>query len=192
MEIGKQYTYLGFGDGKDFKRREHGDKLSTFYINLDDEIILSGSNNYGALQSQPYFKEAPSQTPPEPTLKDAYLKMQSECGIEAGDTVKVVRKVSDGEMGWGSIWSPYMNTLIGQQFQVVKNKGVHGFLLKNNVFPFFCLELVKKGTTPIKLNDDYSAEISSDGETVKVGCQDIPAEAVLTLATHIKEVRRAN
>jgi len=82
-------------------------------------------------------------------LKEAYLKMQDNCGIEEGDTVRVLRKAKDREMGWETCWIELMNEAIGNTYKVMRKNGAFGIRLdfKNSgcwLFPFFVLELVEK------------------------------------------------
>jgi hypothetical protein len=82
-------------------------------------------------------------------LRETYLKMQENCGIDEGDTVRVLRKAKDSEMGWGTFWEKSMNEAIGNTYKVMRKHGTCGFALnfKNYgiwMFPFFVLELVEK------------------------------------------------
>lgn len=36
-------------------------------------------------------------------IREAYKVMQSQCGIEVGDKVRVLRKAKSREMGWGVV-----------------------------------------------------------------------------------------
>lgn len=49
--------------------------------------------------------------------------------------------------------------------------------------PVWCV--IKESGTRIKLNDEYDAVLSADGTSLKVGCQTIPAAAVVKLAAAI-------
>jgi len=82
-------------------------------------------------------------------LREAYLKMQEKCGIDEGDTVKVLRKAENYEMGWGAFWEETMNGAIGNTYKVIIKNGTTGIALDfkkcvNWNFPFFVLELVEK------------------------------------------------
>jgi hypothetical protein len=82
-------------------------------------------------------------------LREAYLKMQDNCGIEEGDTVKVLRKAENYEMGWTTFWEESMNKTIGNKYKVRRKTGMVGFELDLGDtaswnFPFFVLELVEK------------------------------------------------
>jgi len=86
-------------------------------------------------------------------VEEAYRVMQEASGIQVGDTVKVLRKAKDYEMGWYNIWSDFM--VVGQTHKVL---GVceDGVKLRSRDdrpssqiyhYPFFVLEVVKKAHT---------------------------------------------
>jgi hypothetical protein len=107
-------------------------------------------------------------------IKEAYLAMQANCGIEVGDTVRVVRTAKNNEMGWQNTWTPTMTGMVGKTFTVKSVGTGSGIYFEAYNFPFFVLELVsKKPVKPteikVKLNTDYSADCTKD--SVKVGCQ---------------------
>jgi hypothetical protein len=81
------------------------------------------------------------------TLRDAYLALQEASGIKAGDTVRVLRKAGDFEMGWGQVWGPDMDKCVGESVVVESNDASAGFCARSsNGFcywlPFFVLEKV--------------------------------------------------
>ena len=86
------------------------------------------------------------------TLEEAYLTMQENCGIEVGDTVKVLRKAKSEEMGWSAIWTGSMSDLVGKTAKVTEfDKDRNGLSLNDDYwFPFFVLELVEKAPKIIK------------------------------------------
>ena len=82
-------------------------------------------------------------------LKEAYMIMQENCGIEVGDTVKVLRKAKDNEMGWKDLWNFKMDSIVGEEAKVESLDGNGIYLHFNDThkrwwFPFFVLEIVKK------------------------------------------------
>jgi hypothetical protein len=90
------------------------------------------------------------------TIKNAYLAMQEACGIKVGDTVRVLRKAEEGEMGWTSSWvSLYMDGLVGVTGVVKECDGSDGFRVSFSDdgcgwwFPFFVLEKI---ASPIMIN----------------------------------------
>lgn len=76
------------------------------------------------------------------SLQDAYLVMQEASGIKVGDTVRVLRKAADYEMGWGNKWvDDRMDNYIGRECRVTNVVGDRGILLEDKwAFPFFVLE----------------------------------------------------
>lgn len=110
-------------------------------------------------------------------IREAYKVMQSQCGIEVGDKVRVLRKAKDYEMGWGVVWLRNMNSHVGSVGVVGECGEEDGFTVHFNDgdrcwLPFFVLELVEKGFKPVevKLNEGYTATVFPD--KIKVGCQE--------------------
>jgi len=68
-------------------------------------------------------------------IKEAYLIMQKNCGIKVGDTVKVLRKAEQYEMGWDSTWVKEMDETIGKTF-VVREINWFGVSLNDLHFTF--------------------------------------------------------
>lgn len=90
-----------------------------------------------------------------------YIQDQSLCGINIGDTVKVIRNAEDGENGWASLWDSFMDEAIGNEYKVICNNGVHGFTLdfsnREYTFPYFALSKVveKPEPSPQPTDDDF-------------------------------------
>jgi hypothetical protein len=79
------------------------------------------------------------------TLQEMYLEEQDKCGIEVGDTVRVIGRVKNCAMGWILNWVPQMDGTIDKEYIVdciTANKGIS--LGYQAYYPFFCLELIKK------------------------------------------------
>ena len=95
------------------------------------------------------------------SLQEAYKLMAANCGIEKGDTVRVIRKANDHEMGWMNSWIYTMDEYIGRTFVVSLEDNGNGFNFDGYSFPFFVLELVKKAekSIEVKLNKDYTAVV---------------------------------
>ena len=76
-------------------------------------------------------------------IEEAYQIMSKESGINIGDTVKVIRKASDYEMGWATTWDPYMDKMIGNEYTI--SEIVNGVYHLDDLcwFPFFVLEKIK-------------------------------------------------
>ena len=80
-------------------------------------------------------------------LQEAYLVMQDNCGIEVGDTVRILRAAKDCETGWTVNWvSPAMDNMVNTLATVVGITG-NGIVFEEHCYfyPFFVLELIKKG-----------------------------------------------
>jgi len=85
------------------------------------------------------------------TPKEAYEVLQAASGIKVGDTVKVLRRAKDSEMGWGGLWLIDMNPCVGREFTVLYIQK-EGSIKLNTIerastrhdywFPFFVLEKV--------------------------------------------------
>ena len=80
------------------------------------------------------------------SIEEAYQIMAKASGIQVGDTVKVLRKAYDNEMGWSEVWTDSMDMLVGNSF-IVKEVTKNGIYVVNRTWglPFFVLEVLKKG-----------------------------------------------
>lgn len=85
-------------------------------------------------------------------LTAAYLTLHKASGIEVGDKVKVIRLPESLEMGWNKNIIDRNTRYIGEIFVVKSDDKNGGFEFYTDIsatgiifFPFFCLELVKKG-----------------------------------------------
>jgi hypothetical protein len=80
-------------------------------------------------------------------MREAYIKMQENCGIRVGDKVKVLRKAKDYENGWSVVWAKEMDEYIGEVGEVT-SIDYSGILInisdENWYFPFFVLEKVEE------------------------------------------------
>lgn len=86
-------------------------------------------------------------------LSEAYLAMQEASGIKVGDTVRVLRKAADFEMGWGQVWdSPKMDDYIGRECEVTSVDGRSGVIIGGWCFPFFVLEKIADAPRFITIN----------------------------------------
>lgn len=108
---------------------------------------------------------------------EAYLVLQKASGIEAGDTVRVIRKAKTREMGWCNGWNDEMDKAVGKEWIVTGCNDKQGMLLSCDwySYPFFCLEIVEKANKlpdPIEISSAYSAKFNKD-RSIQVGCQHI-------------------
>ena len=83
-------------------------------------------------------------------LYQAYSDAQEQCGLEVGDKVRVLRRASTEELGWGVGWAEPMDRSIGEVFEIhtmhqFDGRANTGVRLSNSFnYPFFVLELVEK------------------------------------------------
>ncbi len=85
----------------------------------------------------------------EMSVQEAYRVLQANCGIEAGDKVKVLRAAKTSEMGWGYGWDKKYSKHIGDIGVVDRitpnDNGFYIVFAHDNIYaPFFVLELVEK------------------------------------------------
>ena len=130
-----------------------------------------------------------TRKPTNAQLKNAFLLLSSVSPFKLGDRVKVLRNFKDYELGSPVESINDADAYVGREYDITEVDTDGTYELNNDYYwPFFVLELVKSATA-VKLNDDYTAVVSEDGKTVKVGCQDIPAAAVLELAEKVRTVQ---
>lgn len=125
-------------------------------------------------------------------IREAYKVMQSQCGIEVGDKVRVLREARSYEMGWGPVWNGEMTDAVGEVCTVLEVGESSGFKLDGHGrcwwFPFFVLELVEKAkrSVDVILNEGYTATVFPD--KIKVGCQEFDPEVLDRLVQAHKSV----
>lgn len=129
------------------------------------------------------------------SLAEAYKVMQANCGIEVGDTVKVLRKAKDKENGWGINWHTGMTSFIGDE-HVVRSINDLGIVMKDSsyAFPFFVLERIKKGKKlpyPVRISSEYKAMFREDGG-IDVGCQRLSFDKLEEIYLTAKGVKDGN
>ncbi len=115
-------------------------------------------------------------------LQEAYLTLHEASGIEAGDKVDILRlPTGNSEGGWTHMGlDPNFHRTLGLGI-VRADAGREGFRVRhlkvgdNQEWPFFCLELIEKGTSPFKIGDN---EVKFTAEGIKVGCQSVTTEEV--------------
>jgi len=126
-------------------------------------------------------------------LQQAYKIMQDNCGIEVGDTVKVLRKAKDYENGWGCVGTFSSNYRKNGVVENIDEKLGIRVLFENDkeLFPFFVLELVKKAPKlpePIEISSMYRCEFKEDG-SIAVGCQTLDFDLIEKIYLTAKEVK---
>jgi len=76
-------------------------------------------------------------------MEKTYMQIHAASGLEAGDTVKVLRAAKDHEQGWDNSWAPQMDKLIGKTSKIRSDHGTIGFELDDGyIYPAFVLEKV--------------------------------------------------
>ena len=119
-------------------------------------------------------------------LKEAYLTLHRASGIEVGDKVKILRlPTSRTENGWQHSAPQFFLDLrersVGSAgFVRIDTRGsfeVQTEIVNEATFawPFFCLELIEKGTPPLKIGDN---EVQFNDDGIKVGCQTVTKDEV--------------
>jgi hypothetical protein len=100
------------------------------------------------------------------SIKEAYEKMQSECGIKVGDTVKILRAAESFEMGWDAGWNRLMTNTIGMEGVVIDIDGLYGIKIdidhRSWSYPFFVLEKIKDKfpeVTMREVNEKFGYEV---------------------------------
>ena len=130
-------------------------------------------------------------------ISEAYRVLEANCGIEVGDTVKVLRRVvGRGRWGWRLDWTSDMDAMIGKEYKVERFELGCGFQLVGSsgyrrYFPFFVLELVKKGAKhpEIKIGS-HTVEFEDAGRVVRVGCQSVTFFDVKAIYEHMLTLRK--
>lgn len=74
-----------------------------------------------------------------------YLKGHKASGIQPGDTVLVTTEAQSYERGWGYDWNEAMDELVGEEFEVMEDDGVFGFVIETEDgmqfhLPYFILQ----------------------------------------------------
>ena len=86
------------------------------------------------------------------TKHEAYMALQEASGLKVGDTVKVLRRVSEIEgelLGWGSYWQNGMDEYIGNTYKIRLISSCGVYLIIDSLypyryyFPFFVLQKIE-------------------------------------------------
>jgi hypothetical protein len=79
-------------------------------------------------------------------LSESYKALQSVSPIKVGDLVRVLRKASDSELGWDTVWESDMDSMVGKVHEVFEINKEFGIRLGANPgywFPWFVLEVLE-------------------------------------------------
>lgn len=105
-------------------------------------------------------------------IQEAYKLLQSQCGIEAGDEVKILRNFEDCECGFQYISNDRINEFIGNIYKV---RSPTPIAIEINIsgavyrFPFFVLQIVKRAQKGTKIGP-YEIKFKENGDII-AGCQ---------------------
>lgn len=115
------------------------------------------------------------------TNKEAYLQLHKACGIEVGDTVKVVRVPFFGAEITPLYAAPSnraaYRSRVGAEVTIVGLAPDGRFLVDKGpqYVPFYCLELLSKGKPEIKVNGDT---VKFEDGKIKVGRTTVPHDII--------------
>lgn len=127
------------------------------------------------------------------TLQEAYRIMFEASGIEEGDTVKVLRKAQEDEMGWNCPWNSEggMDQTVGHTGKVVDVHGdargdARGVRVEFGgpintwwQYPFYVLEIIEKAKPERKDMAKYKSKIVAREEKVDtVRVEDFDADKI--------------
>ena len=91
----------------------------------------------------------------------AYIILQEAFGIQKGDKVRVLRVADEHEMGWQNSWNPVMTKNVGKILSVIRISTCpeYGIVLDDKyAYPFFVLEIVKKGSEDLANIPDFGCQ----------------------------------
>ena len=113
--------------------------------------------------------------PQRKELEKAYRVLAKNCGIKAGDTIRLLRRYEGYELGCQNAWIPEKNHMIGKTFIVhemccggdirivINNQREDRYFLN---FPFFAVEKIEDATPEIVLTID-GKEVKISNETLE-------------------------
>lgn len=121
-----------------------------FILNVEKKKDAKAILNYGAWSQWENCVSPLSAT-------DNYIKSGNSCGIQAGDEVKVLRKVfEEHEGGWQDTWQPEMDQSIGNIYKVQRVDDGCIKLEDGCWYPYFVLKVISKGVGNTNLvNHDW-------------------------------------
>ena len=118
--------------------------------------------------------------------------MVSAMGLKVGDTVKITRKASDNELGWGLYWVSRLDPWVEYDSCIVEEiDNIDGIELSSDScdsaipgyktirVPIQVLVKIAPKLEEVDLGD-YNAIIQKDG-SVKVGCQHVSYDTLMDI-----------
>ena len=157
---------------------------------------------------EPEVVEAPAPAPevvleeapvPEPEviagddlLIAAYKLLQAQLDWNVGDTVKVLRKARDNELGWPIVWNARMDEQVGEIGKITHIHATNGFKIDNKFwYPFYVLDLVRRAVA-VKNFALQGIQFKVEKDLIKIGGYAFHADdLVQALALAYAEVQQA-
>lgn len=164
------YKFLNHkvGDILSFFKRRIYDPVTEHMIDPEDGTKQSLFNSW-------CYCELEEIGDKELSLTDHYTAMQKECGIKAGDRVKILRNAKNYELGWTTIWNESMSKTVGSESTVIdlNKNGIH--LYNGWHYPFFVLEKIENPPLKIVVAGN---DVVITNETLTYGCTTLSKEQV--------------
>lgn len=115
--------------------------------------------------------------------------------LKKGDKVKVLRKASHGEMGWGTVWTSGMNETVGEELTIhlfdTDEDGNGIYLDSGYWYPFFVLELIRVDRTFELESGEYTVVIDDNGD-LSIGCQHVSYDLLKKIYDAATRTKNAN
>jgi hypothetical protein len=126
--------------------------------------------------------------------KTVHQLMLEHLALQPGDTVRVLRKAADRELGWGSVWLPEMDQFVGKELECIEVREEYGVRLNCHrggpeyLFPAQILDVCSRAASKrtVQLSEHCSAVVSATEMTVSGGL--ITREKFLELHAAAMEV----
>jgi len=138
-----------------------------------------------------YFVEVEDEASDGVTQRQAYETMHRECGLQVGDTVRVLRWPKKGEWGWPGE-PPVEDHAAGFCGKIVDVGSVSLTVVSEGYeyeLPFFVLETVNK-VVRVKMSDDVEALLADDGSYAVIDGVEYSLHSLLGLARAMDRIRR--
>ena len=109
--------------------------------------------------------------------KTVHQLMLEHLALQPGDTVRVLRKAEDRELGWGSVWIPDMDQFVGKELEVIEVRGDYGARLNCHrygpeyMFTAQILDVCSRAASKrtVQVSEHCSAVVSETEMTVSGG-----------------------
>ncbi len=150
---------------------------------LDVDFVVTGKyddcyqiNNKDDTWYVPFFvlkvvNSAPINTATSDDFDD-YLAFHNASGLKVGDSVRVVRKAEDREMGWSDIWSGHMDDFVDRTYKITGDAASYGWELDNKwTFPTFVLQKVDEPAKKEEVKYVLEEILVKENSVVVNGCE---------------------